>query len=94
VSTSPTTNKNVPPPEVVQQRFDQWYQAMELSHEMLMAGLRARIGPDGDLWQAYRDWYDQYQAMKWQGAVRPNTSQRTIDRGEVSSIEIDPTGSP
>jgi hypothetical protein len=62
---------NIPSDEVVQQRFAEWYQAMELSHEMLMAGLRSRIGPDGDIQQAYRDWYDQYQALKWPGASTP-----------------------
>lgn len=38
---------------------------MELSHAMLLAGLRHRIGPDGDLQEAYRQWYEQYQDTKW-----------------------------
>lgn len=32
---------------------------------MLMLRLRQEAGPDGDLNAAYRDWYKQYQALKW-----------------------------
>ncbi len=42
---------------------------MELSNAMLMAGLRAQVGRDGDIHAAYRAWYDKYQALKWQNAV-------------------------
>ena len=38
---------------------------MEFSHEMLMLGLRQQVGPDGDLQAAYREWYERYQALKW-----------------------------
>jgi hypothetical protein len=38
---------------------------MELSHAMLMAGLRQRVGPDGNLMAAYREWYERYQDLKW-----------------------------
>jgi hypothetical protein len=38
---------------------------MEASHEMLLAGLRRKIGPDGDLQWAYREWYERHQALKW-----------------------------
>lgn len=56
-----------PPPSIEQQQrnWSAWYQAVELSHAMLMAGLRHRIGPQGDLQAAYRQWYEQYQATKW-----------------------------
>ena len=56
-----------PPPTVEesQRRWAAWHQAMELSHDMLMMGLRQKIGPDGDLQLAYREWYERYQAMKW-----------------------------
>jgi hypothetical protein len=47
-------------------------QAMELSNAMLMAGLRSQVGPDGDVFAAYRAWYDKYQALKWN-----DTSQET-----------------
>jgi hypothetical protein len=53
-----------PSPELVNRRMKEWWQAMELSHAMLLAGLRARIGPQGDLNQAYRDWYSEHQERK------------------------------
>lgn len=54
-----------PTPEECRQRWAAWHQAMELSHEMLMVGLRHKIGPGGDLQAAYREWYERYQALKW-----------------------------
>ena len=60
-------NRGCPPPssEECQRRWAAWHQAMELSHAMLMMGLRQKIGPEGDLQAAYRDWYERYQALKW-----------------------------
>ena len=55
----------IPSPEEQKRIWAAWHQAMELSHAMLLAGLRHRIGPDGDLQAAYRQWYEQYQATKW-----------------------------
>ena len=60
----------LPTPEESRQRWAAWHQAMELSHEMLMAGLRQKIGPDGDLQAAYREWYERYQAQKWNSKHR------------------------
>lgn len=54
-----------PTPEESQRNWAAWHQAMELSHAMLMMGLRQKIGPQGDLQAAYRDWYERYQAAKW-----------------------------
>jgi hypothetical protein len=60
-------NRGCPPPspEESQRRWAAWHQAMELSHAMLMMGLRQKSGPEGDLRVAYRDWYERYQALKW-----------------------------
>ena len=60
-------NRGCPPPssEECRQRWAAWHQAMEFSHEMLMLGLRQQVGPDGDLQAAYREWYERYQALKW-----------------------------
>ncbi|MEK0425565.1 MAG: hypothetical protein RJB11_1656 [Planctomycetota bacterium] len=55
----------IPSPQEQKRIWAAWYQAMELSHAMLLAGLRHRIGPDGDLQEAYRQWYEKYQAAKW-----------------------------
>jgi hypothetical protein len=59
--------RGCPPPssEESRLRWAAWHQAMELSHAMLMMGLRQKIGPEGDLHAAYRQWYEQYQALKW-----------------------------
>ncbi len=54
-----------PSAEECQRRWAAWHQAMELSHAMLMMGLRQKIGPEGDLQAAYREWYERYQALKW-----------------------------
>ncbi|MBC8876447.1 MAG: hypothetical protein H8E44_44025 [Planctomycetes bacterium] len=36
-----------------------WSDLMETCDQFLIAGLRAEIGPDGDLAEAYRQWYAQ-----------------------------------
>lgn len=43
-------------PDRIAYNFDRWREAMELSHAMLMAGLRDKVGPDGDLHAAYDQW--------------------------------------
>jgi hypothetical protein len=65
VAASPYRGCPPPTPEESRQRWAAWHQAMELSHEMLLMGLRQRIGPEGDLQAAYREWYERYQALKW-----------------------------
>lgn len=54
-----------PGPEESRRHWAAWHQAMELSHAMLIMGLRQEIGPEGDLEAAYRAWYERYQALKW-----------------------------
>lgn len=56
----------LPTEQQLRERWAKWHVAMELSHAMLMAGLRQKIGPDADLQAAYREWYRTYQALKWQ----------------------------
>jgi len=34
-----------------------WYQTMEATHEMILAGLRLKLGPGEDPQAAYRKWY-------------------------------------
>jgi hypothetical protein len=46
--------------------WEAWFQAMELSHAMLLAGLRTRMGSEADLEAAYRIWSDRYHEMKWE----------------------------
>ena len=71
---SPTIDvQGTPPPteEENRLRWAAWYRAMELSHEMLMQGLRQRVGPDGDVKAAYRAWYMEYQSLKWEANRAP-----------------------
>jgi hypothetical protein len=37
-----------------------WRDAVDASELFLLAGLRRKIGPDGDLKAAYRRWYEQH----------------------------------
>jgi hypothetical protein len=56
----------IPPPELappsvkhlpLAKRIELWAQLVDDSEALLLSGLRSRIGPDGDLQAAYRDWY-------------------------------------
>jgi hypothetical protein len=57
----------IPPPELTpleshdvpdEQRLEQWRAVMYMAEQFLLAGMRERIGEEGDLMQAYREWYD------------------------------------
>ena len=59
-------NQLIPPPELappsvrrlpVEKRIELWLQLVDVSEQFVLAGLRKRIGKDGDLRAAYRDWY-------------------------------------
>lgn len=56
----------IPPPELappsvkqlpLEKKIELWAELVDESEALLLAGLRARIGPDGDLKAAYRQWY-------------------------------------
>ncbi len=66
--TSPLANQLIPPPELspsvrsdltMAERVQAWFELMQISEQFLLAGIRHRIGPDGDLQQAVRQWYEQ-----------------------------------
>lgn len=61
-------------PEQIAENFRRWYSAMEISDVMLMSGLRDKVGPDGDIDEAYRQWNDKRRATKmrayWRAAER------------------------
>jgi hypothetical protein len=48
-----TTPKHLTP----EQRIELWAQWMDVADAMVMAGLRHRVGPEGDVQAAYREWY-------------------------------------
>lgn len=53
VDLSPPSTIHLPPAE----RVRVWLDLMELTDQLFLAGLRHRIGPDGDLREAVRKWY-------------------------------------
>ena len=56
----------IPPPELappsvkhlpLEKRIEIWEQLVDENDALVRAGLRAKIGPEGDLEAAYREWY-------------------------------------
>ncbi len=41
----------------VAKRVELWYELVDEAEALVKSGLRHRIGPSGDLTQAYREWY-------------------------------------
>jgi hypothetical protein len=41
-------------------RIARWLDLMRTSDKLLLAGLRRKIGPDGNLNAAYQAWYDEH----------------------------------
>ena len=50
---SPPSVKHLP----FDKRIELWLELVTENDALLRSGLRAKIGPDGDLKQAYREWY-------------------------------------
>ena len=50
---APTLPKGLTP----EQRIALWVDLMDTCEEFLLAGLRRRVGPAGDVLSAYREWY-------------------------------------
>ena len=50
---TPRTTRATTPTE----RIAIWCDLMNTCEQFLLAGLRRKIGPEGDLREAYRDWY-------------------------------------
>lgn len=80
-----------PPPDVVRANLRRWHVAMEASHEMLIAGLRHRIGPDGDIAAAYRQWNDERRARKmneyeaaYRRRLKRQAEQKAVIRDSVN----------
>jgi hypothetical protein len=51
--TAPPSIKHLP----FEKRIELWYELLDENEAFLLSGLRAKIGPDGDLHAAYREWY-------------------------------------
>ena len=59
-------NQLIPPPELappsvkhlpLEKRIELWGELVDEANALVLAGIRAKIGPDGDLSEAYREWY-------------------------------------
>lgn len=54
---APALTAVLPPGLTAEQRIALWADLLDACDQLLMAGLRRRIGPNGDLPAAYRAWY-------------------------------------
>ena len=53
----PDLAPSLPPGLTVKQRIELWMQLLDAGDQFLRAGLRRRVGPDGDFGAAYRAWH-------------------------------------
>jgi hypothetical protein len=86
-STPPFPTPIAPSQNEVNRRMREWYVAMELSHAMLMAGLRRKIGPDGDIHAAYREWYSDHQDRKWEEIAKVQEERARKQQAIKSNAE-------
>lgn len=82
----------IPPPDLappsvkhlpLEKRIELWAQLLDENEALLLAGLRAKIGPKGDLHAAYRRWYarrmEEHDRMQF--SLAENLSRREAGRG-------------
>jgi len=55
---SPPSVKHLP----LDKRIDLWLELVDENHALLLSGLRAKVGSNGDLAAAYREWFSRRQA--------------------------------
>lgn len=64
-------NQLLPPPELAPtlppgltaaQKVALWLDLLEACDQLLLAGLRHKVGPHGDVWAAYRQWSERQAA--------------------------------
>ena len=72
----------IPPPELrtiadghstPEQRVREWLQLLDTCEQFLLAGLRAKVGVNGDIRAAYRRWYER----EWE--LRDQHRQRRLE---------------
>jgi hypothetical protein len=77
---APPSVKHLP----LEKRIELWAQLVDESDALVRAGLRAKIGPDGDLRAAYREWYarrmDEHEQALY--AFAENLTRREAGHGE------------
>ena len=83
----------IPPPEFappsvghlpLEKRIQLWADLVDESEALVRTGLRAKIGPEGDLQAAYRDWYARHMAEHERAlfAFAENMTRRESAHGE------------
>lgn len=81
----------IPPPELappsvrhlpLEKRIELWADLVDESEAMLLAGLRAKIGPQGDLQAAYREWYARHMREHDQQQVRFAENLSRLEKGD------------
>ena len=86
-------NQLIPPPELappsiahlpLEKRIELWAELVDENEALVLAGLRAKIGPDGDLQAAYRQWYARHMEEhdRMQIAFAENLSRREAGHGQ------------
>ena len=58
----PDLAPSIPPGLTPEQRIEVWLDLMNACEEFLLAGLRLKVGPGGDVQAAYRQWYAEHMA--------------------------------
>ena len=77
---APPSVKHLP----IEKRLELWTELMDENEALLLAGLRAKIGPDGDLNAAYRQSYVRHMEDhdRMQVALAENLSRREAGHGQ------------
>jgi hypothetical protein len=86
-------NQLIPPPDLappsvkhlpLEKRIELWAELVDACEAFLMAGLRAKLGPDGDVKAAYRQWYARHMEEhgRRQIGLLENISRREARHGE------------
>ncbi len=60
-----------------------WADVLDANEALVLAGLRRQIGPEGDLGQAYRSWYEQQmnEHDRWIRLGAQNLHRRGVGHG-------------
>jgi hypothetical protein len=83
----PIKGQLIPPPDLappsvkhlpLAKRIELWGKLVDDCESLLLSGLHSRIGPDGDLQAAYRDWYARSMELHEQAQIQflENLSRR------------------
>jgi hypothetical protein len=83
---SPSTDLSAPAsPDAAQDRsIAAWLDLMRTCDKFLWTGLRADVGPEGDVYAAYKNWYEQWCDDHNRTVIRMLTR---LERAECKSVD-------